>query len=835
MVAVVVLAATTLAATRPIGVLPPLGAWLDPSNGIWSAASGRGFPDSLAVSVASLGESVQVVYDDRGVPHIRAESMEDAWRALGFVVARDRLFQLELQARAGAGTLTGLLGARALAADRRTRELGTPRAAEHNWQAMPEDAVGRRASVAFAEGVNAWVDGLRRRDFPVEYHILGVRPSRWEPVNTLHVMSRMMYTLSYMPFELDVEPLRDRMGDDIVSALFPQSGPFEEPIQPAGSGMPRLRRDPIPPPPVAGFAEPGSAAPSGAVPARSSAAALSAPPTSTGSFAGGGANQATRTRETADAVLGSNNWAVSPQRSASGHALLAGDPHLALTLPSIWYEVRIQVPDTLDAYGVTIPGAPGILIGFNRDVAWTYTNSGADVVDFWRETVDDSAKPRRYMLDGAWRDLELYVENHHAPDGSLVASDTVPYTHRGPLQRHGGEWLSMRWTAHEEGDVAGPFMGAAHAGSVAAFMDATRKLIAPAQNMLVADRAGTIGIHTPGLFPIRAGDGRGDVIRDGSSSAADWQGWWSPDEFVRSVNPDQGFLASANQDPFTADAAPRYMGFDWPTPWRALHINSLLRADARVTPETMGRWQTHPGSARADLFAPAFLAAAAQVEGDSVLARASALLAAWNRRYTPDDSLAVLFEAAMRELHDHTWDEFRSDSTLTASPSDAMLGALLADAGNPWWDVQQTVVREDRDQVLAAALRQGLLRTLETRGEPGSEAWTWSNARGANIHHALGLEPFSRLAIPIQGGPGLLNPLFASGTHGASWRMVVELGDQVQGWGIYPGGQSGDPSSPHYDDRLQAWQNGTLQALHFPASPDDLTGSARSSVLRLVP
>lgn len=814
--ALLLLAGALHAGFRSIGPVPPLGTLLDPVHGVWGSATAAALPADASGRIPGLGDSLTVVYDDRAVPHIRARSLDDAWRALGYVVARDRLFQLEMQARAGAGTLTELLGPDALPLDRQTRRLGMPRAAERNWASLPADNLARRASVAFAEGVNAWLAALPERAIPVEYRLLGRRPTRWEPVNTLHLFNRMSYTLSYMPTELDLLAVRAMVGDSAAHALFPAQAPIEEPIQPARAPMPRTTGERLPPP---------------GAPARE-AGHLAAV---VRSFAPPGLTTAGRAGEPGDVTLGSNNWAVAPERSASGYALLAGDPHLELTLPSIWYEVRMQVPDTLDAYGVTIPGAPGIVIGFNRDVAWTFTNTGADVVDFWQETVDDSVAPRRYRLDGEWRDLELREEVYRGPDGAVLAVDTVRYTHRGPMRGVDGRWLSMRWTALDSADVTTPFLSAAFARDVADFQRLTRDLVAPAQNMLVADRAGTIAIRSTGRFPIRAGDGRGDVIRDGSASANDWQGWWEPDEYPQATRPAQGFLASANQDPFARDDAPRYLGVDWPTPWRALHINRLLRSDSAVTPDRMAAWQTDPGSARADRFVP-ILADAGRRSGDGEAARAAELLEAWDRRYTTDDSTAVLFEAVMRELARLTWDELRPEpDSRTPLPSDAMLALLLDDPESAWWDRRETEERERRDDILVEALRRGLATTIREHGEPGDERWRWGSVQRSNIRHLLRLEPFSRLGIPVQGGPGLLNPSSGSGTHGASWRMVVELSSPLRAWATYPGGQSGNPSSDRYDDRLAAWREGRLDTLRFPARLEELDGNRRRATLHLTP
>ena len=194
-----------------------------------------------------------------------------------------------------------------------------------------------------------------------------------------------------------------------------------------------------------------------------------------------------------EAVVGSNNWAVAPGRSASGHALLAGDPHLELTLPSIWYEAHLVVPGELDVYGVTFPLAPIVPIGFNRDVAWTMTNTGNDVVDYYRETVDDTLRPRKYLVDGEWRDLELREEMFHLWDGTTIARDTMYATHRGPLLETSLGWMSQRWTARDPSDEGSAFRSAMRASGSANFYERTAGYRTPAQNMLTADRNGNIG------------------------------------------------------------------------------------------------------------------------------------------------------------------------------------------------------------------------------------------------------------------------------------------------------------------------------------------------------
>src|SRR5687767_4120024 len=369
--------------SRGFAPAPPVGPFLDPIHGVWAVARGSRLTDREPARIPSLGSDVRVVYDDRGVPHIFAASVEDATRALGFVVARDRLFQMELATRAAAGRLTELAGDRALDVDRAQRSLGLPWAAERKLAAMDTASEGWRVIHAYAEGVNAWISSMRPEDVPLEYHLLGARPSSWEPMQSVHLLNRMAWTLSHGDLELRVRQVESLIGREAAAALFPRNSPIQEPIVPNGRREPRVDLSTLPAP---------------RVPDTREAKVLSAL---------SGLRERVRLTsgepEGAQDALGSNNWAVAPRRTRNGHALLAGDPHLELTLPSIWYEAHLVVPGKLDIYGVTIPGAPGVVIGFNRDIAWTFTNTGADVLDAYAETVDDSTRPTRYRLDGAWR------------------------------------------------------------------------------------------------------------------------------------------------------------------------------------------------------------------------------------------------------------------------------------------------------------------------------------------------------------------------------------------------------------------------------------------------
>jgi penicillin G amidase len=732
-VRLVVLALACIVSVRGAGPLPPLGYFLEPIRGVWGALAYARLPRTATLAIPSLSAPVEVRYDARGVPHIFATTEDDAVRALGYVVARDRLFQLEIQAYAGAGRLTEMVGRAALAADAETRRLGLPRAAARLLTALPDTSRGLRLLNAYADGVNAWIDHLGRAEWPVEFKLLGIKPYHWEPVNSLNLYARMGYTLAFTDGERQRLAAEAMVGRAAAEALFPPHSPIQEPIQPTGAGAPRDDFAPLPPP---------------GAPATALAALLPLlPAPERGDEAG------------ASPLFASNNWAVAPTRSRSGHALLAGDPHLELTLPSIWYEAHLVVPGRLDTYGVTIPGSPGVIIGFNRDLAWSFTNTGADVLDFYRETVDDIAHPAQYLLDGTWRSLDRREERYRGKLGETLRIDTVRFTHRGPLSRLGSDWVSMRWTVNEPNDIAAGLFDAAHATTARDFLDAAaRNYYVPAQNMIVADRQGNIGIRSTGHFPIRPDNGDGLVVRDGSTSASDWQGFWPVDQYPQSLNPAQGFLASANQDPIDPLQHPRYLGYDSGyEPWRALQINRLLRANPSVTLDDMRRWQTDPGSVRADLFVPYFTRAVATLRargsttpslevGDSLLRR-------WDRRYTRDNTVAILFETAMSQLVRRTWDELvpPGDSLRAATPSGAVLLELLADSTSSWWDDRHTPgTVEDRDAILGASLAGAYDLLAKRYGPPSRNGWRWGMVAPARINHLLRLAGFSELDVPVQ-------------------------------------------------------------------------------------
>lgn len=795
------------------GPLPPLGPLLDPHHGLWGVAHSARLPESETATIAALTDSVVVVYDNRAVPHIFATTVADAQRALGYVIARDRLFQLELQARATAGRLTEWAGPAALELDRSSRRLALAATAEEEYRTMvAEKAPSVQALEAFAEGVNAWIEHLSPRDYPIEYHLLNARPERWRPVQSLYLLKRMSLTLSFSRHDRQYPKLAALVGEEAAWALIARNNPIQEPIIPNGTGEPRYDFDRLPPPRIE----------------QTTATVRSLPDQSWNPGA----------IDKAEYPIGSNNWAVAPGRSANGSALLAGDPHLGLTLPSIWYEAHQVVADTIDSYGATLIGTPAIIIGFNRHVAWTFTNNSADVVDYYRETVDSMPKPGGTLLDGEWQPVHRRIEEYRDKRKHVIRRDTLFRSHRGPMIRDEEGWLSLRWTALEPSGTNQAIIDMNLARDVYQWLQATEGFDVPSQNGLVADRDGNIAIRSLGRVPVRPPEYQ--FIWDGRTSSSDWRGDYPAERLPSVVNPAQSFLASANQQPVDPRVDSTYWGRRWPTPWRAMRIIAQLRRDSAVTVDAMSRWQTDPGSARVEHFLPYLLSAASHTIGDqtadSLAVRAAAALEAWDSRYTMNNEHAVLFEAVLAEVVERLWDELRDErGSPVFYPAEATLAQLMSDASSPWWDDRSTPRKEERDDIIHASLVSGLGNTLQRYGESPDGRWRWDRVRRFTIPHLLGLPGLEAVGVANRGGPGTLSPMAMRGTHGASWRMVVDMGSPMRAWTTYPGGQSGNPASRYYRDRLTEWSAGSLRPVIIPRTPGDIHADSTIARLLLIP
>ena len=774
-------------------------------------------------ALPGLAAPVEVIRDEHGVPHILAESEEDALFALGFVHAQDRMWQMEMNRRIGAGRLSEVVGSAALGTDRLLRVLGLHRRAKASLEHLSQKS--RRSIDAYVAGVNAWLE-TRDGPLPPEFVILGFEPAPWSAADTA-VWPKLM------SLDLAREWTRDRM---------------------------RLRLSRIlPPDRLLDFYTPYRAdKPRGVVPGQSGASASQAPasgspdtagpqhPAGTGAPGNGSLPIDTAPIDTASSdrfisgmrsalppsggFSGSNSWVVDGTRSATGKPLLANDPHLGLTAPSVWYLAHLSWPGT-DIVGATMPGMPVVVLGHNGHVAWGFTNAGPDVQDLFVEQVDPT-DPSRYLAPGGPRAFDVRRERVLVRDGDDVTLEVRESRH-GPIlddawsaaDHHAGAGrvFALAWTALREDDLtlqAG--LGLAHVWDWESFVANARDFHSPQQNITYADVNGDIGYLAPGLIPIRNRRGEerpGTMPRPGWDASHDWRGFVPFDELPRVDNPAGGVIVTANHR-IVPDRYPHHLTFEWAGGYRAQRIMEKLGERARHDVESFRALQQD----RVSLFARALLPRLRRVPvppgAAEFVARARRLLDGWDGAMDPGRPEPLIF-------HAWTWEFGRLVSA-------DELGALQRDAWGRkgpfiqrvlerrevWCDDGGTAAVERCDEMLARALAVAVARIARDHGDD-PDAWRWGDAHVAVSRHRpfgeTALAPLFNLSGAASGSIYAVNafsfsPLegerpFAS-KHGPGFRAIYDLADLDRSLFIHSTGQSGNVLSPLYRSFEEDWRKG---------------------------
>lgn len=750
-----------------MGWIPPVGSLLEPWNGLYRTAR---VADRLPGKVTHrfLDQEAEVVRDQRGVPHIFATSEADAIRALGYTVAQDRLFQVYFIPMAAAGRISEVLGPDALEVDRQMRETGMLWGARKNLSRI-EEAGGIEWDLIrwFSEGVNAYVENLHPRDYPIEWRLTGFRPGPYEPLYSLLVLQYMAYDLSYETSDLAHTILRERLGDEEFNRLYPASSPIAVPVMPVEAPQQRG---------LLGRLIGHTPLPSSTLGEEILNRHLALNGTFLEGFRPG---------------KGSNNWAVSVGKSTTGGAMMASDMHLSVTLPAIWYEVRLKTP-TMDVYGVTVPGAPLPVASFTENAAWSFTNSGADQLDFYRLQLDESGQ--NYRFEGEWRPLTFVSDTLRVLKKRAVM-DTLVYSHHGPVVRRDGEAYAIRWTAHEPSTTLRSLYDMIHSRTYDEFLNALRRWNTPLQNVLYTDKSGVIALHLAGLLPDRPASA-GPGVRDGSSSADEWRGFVPFDQMPKSANPAQGFLASANQQTLVGDY-PYWMGAYWAPSYRAMRINALLAGKERHSDADMRAYQGDVYAPHVDLMRPLLdTLSGVSPRGDSL----RQMLLRWDGQATLDGPEPTVLRTFVRNLRALAWDEPAFSRVLRPN-DDVLWHEMRANPALRIWDVNTTEEVERAGDLLRLALS-ATHDTLTTNFGSTSEEWAFSRHGTILFRHITrALDPFARGPYPYPGMAESLSPGGGSPTtHSGSWRVVVDFSTSPpQAWGVYPGGQSGNPFSRRYD------------------------------------
>ena len=778
------------------GGIAPLGNLIDPARGLYHNARIAEHESREVKIVSALTDSVTIERDERGVPHIFAGSDRDAMVTLGYVTAQDRLFQMDFVGRVAAGRMSEVFGPSSVEADKYLRATGMNWAAKQITQAHAEEqGLDYELMAWFSAGVNAFINSLSYSEWPFEFKLFGYAPEKHTPLHTVLLMQYFNFDLSFESDDMAYGLAQARLSPEDYAELYPRHSTRYKPIIPSKAMASKNS-----------FSETGNTS----IASLDALALLKRMQRTLRSHGIEGYHPS----------KGSNNWAVTGERSVTGSPVLAGDMHQSLTLPSIWYEAHL-VTSSMNTYGVLSPGVPLLVEAFNDHVAWTYTNSGLDGIDHYLLRLSEDK--RSYEFDGDWIPLQMVPDTIHVK-GEQAIIDTLVLSHLGPVVRDSSAAVAIKWVAHEKNQMMTALWEMNRAKDAAQLDSALRNWHSPAQNILYADTKGTIGIRVAGIAPLR-GSGHGIGFLDGSTSTTEWVGNIPFDEMPSAVNPPRGYLTSTNQQPTTADY-PYYLNHDWRAAYRSLRIDTLLSGKNQHSIDDMKNYQADFYVGQYDAFVP-LLDSVRSLSPQAEAVRNA--LTGWDGFAEGETTGPLALHEYLIALKRLTWDE--PVFVDLPVPSETVL-LMLLNRGSKWLDIQETPTIEDAGGLMAAALEEASSALLSQYGDD----WRWTSHHQVIFRHLTqtpALDIFWRGPYAYPGYDETLGP--GDGlevTHSASWRVVVDFGSNPpEGVGIYAGGQSGNPLSRHYDLQIQDYLDYNYNPLHKPRKSGDL--ESVSSILTL--
>jgi penicillin G amidase len=790
--------------------VPAIGRFLSPFEGFWQNGEAVATKPSN-LSFPDLKNPVKVAFDDRDVPHIFAENTADAYYVQGYLHASNRLWEMEFITRAAAGRLSEVLGDRPLslknlnfttvAVDKLQRRRGILASSEKvvaEWAKEPET---NAMVAAYTAGVNAYIRNLDYKNYPIEYKFFGVKPEEWSPLKSVLLSKYMAMDLALGEEDAKMTNAKALLGSDF-DALFPTYFKEQEPIVPKGTVW--------------------------AAKSTGATSSMSAVTPKTDNLPLGMLTFQNMDEARPDPSNGSNNWVVAGSKTKNKHPILCGDPHLSLKLPSIWYELQIVTPE-MNVYGVSLPGLPAIIIGFNEKIAWTQTNVGHDVVDWYTIKWKDKSKAE-YLLDGAYKKTDMRVEEIKVKNGPSVF-DTVKYTSWGPVVYENDTLpmndMAFHWLGNEVPlAMISTFEKLNKAKNYNEYSDAIKDFNVPAQNFAFACSDGDIALKVMGMHPIKA-QGQGRFVQDGTSSANGWKGFVPKDQIPQYRNPARGFVSSANQHS-TDPSYPYFYHSESFEPYRGRLVNRFLSQSDSFTVDDMMKLQNNSFSLMVEEALPNMIK-----NLDSTALNPAEMvfltdLKGWNYTYDADKTAPVLFEEWFTAFYDGTWDEFSSQKNADniSKPRGWRTVFLLRDEPNSkFFDKVSTAdVKETSKEILTESFKKMAANIVTLQAEmsakfPDNPKLVWSNYKDTEVPHISNLPGFGRLHLSNGGQARTINSVKKN--HGPSWRMIVEMGETPRAFVVYPGGQSGNPGSQHYADFVDKWTKGEYYEALFMKKADE--------------
>lgn len=767
--------------------LPALGRLLNPFTGFWQNAEPLSLVENeQTLSMPGLQEEVRIIYDGRMVPHIFAQNTHDAILAQGYVTARHRLWQLDISIRDIGGRLSEVLGPRLLERDKSRRRQGMLVAARREVEAWEKSEEISGYMQAYTDGINAYINQLEPKDYPLEYKLLGYAPEQWTPLKSALFHKNMANTLCRKEKDVAYTNALLQFGRDTFDLLYPEINPQQSPIIPEFTPLAKdTVTSPDPLPPGIGFLPP-------------------------------------LPFEQQPEGIGSNNWAVAGSKTRSGYPILCNDPHLNLTLPAIWYEIQLHTPK-INAYGASLPGIPGIIIGFNEQVAWGVTNVGHDVTDFYTIKWLDEEKTQ-YEVDGEPMRAEVVEEKIFVKGQEDPVILPVRYTAWGPVvsEEAGDPYrgLAMRWIAHDPPpeDELHTFLKLNAARGYADYLDALSHYTVPPQNFVFASQQGDIALRVNGKFPIR-GPKQARFVQPGNTRDNAWKGYIPYEDMPMMHNPERGFVGSANQRSTGPDYPYYYFGFF--DDYRGRYLNRRLEEMNNITVDDMMDLQQDNYTILAEDALPALLTAldSSRLQPEHFIFLDT--LSDWDYRFDAQKQAPILFYEWYNTFKRLTWDEYynQQEDRPIPLPQDWVTIALLKEQPQVrFFDRGDTPERESARDIVTNAF----LEIADSLSNKLESAVDWGHYLQRQIPHLARIPAFSYRGLITGGFDDALNSIKPS--NGPSWRMVVELGPEVSAFGVYPGGQSGNPGSPYYQNMVESWAKGEYYELKLMKDEKDLPG-----------
>ena len=742
------------------------------------------------MEVTFLNNNVNVYRDDKGVPTIEANSDEDLYKAQGFIQAQDRLFQMDLARRQASGRLSEVVGKAALDNDKKFLVFSLRKAAEKSYDGYSDEA--KKILNYFAEGVNSYIKQAKEKGtLPYEFSLLGYEPEEWTAIDSLTIGKYMAYDLgghwNHLAFNNWV---LNNLGENTLKQMLPETFSTNKDNEEIIAINKNLAAN-----------------------IDSKTASIEVPPKENGS----------------------NNWVLAGSKTKTGKPLIADDPHLSLSTPSVWYQMSLKSPN-VKVSGVIFAGIPGIILGHNEEIAWSVTNFGPDVQDLYIEKAKENDN-HKFEYDGDYYDAEvtnydIKVKGQNPEKFEVVTTKHGPIINELIKPLNNKDQFSMQWTALESTQELEAILQFNKAKNWQQFETALEKFKAPAQNFVFADNSGNIAYKSNGLVPIRK-KGDGNLPVPGYSSEYGWSGYVDFDKLPRLVNPEDGFIATAN-----TETLKNFGGYHtsnvWAQPYRKERIDEVLKSKNDFTAEDMQKLQMDTKNLYAGQFIPEFLK---RIDSSKVSAKALEQIKSWNFVDDKEKSAPLIFDVWMTKIQEKLFKNKIGDEVFKFMPhKEHYVDKLLIDSING-----KNIDLINEAGGLNNVITDSFNDTIsELEGKFGKDItkWQWGENHKLSFRHSLSAAskllgtvlnpkeyPISGSKVTVQAAAvrknneGLVN-------HGASWRFVYDFNDNT-GYHIVGPGQSGHFMSPHYDDQVKDWIEGKYNS-------EQLNNTKKNKTLELV-